>query len=390
VTILRLQSLRQACNKKYPLRLLCLSSGFLIVACTAESKAPQPLPVYADTIVKNNFRQVVNAEGTIGNINAVPFKPSESGIVTQVLVDAGQKVQKGQVLLVLEHQQQSAALDTARAKAQEAKIEASRYQSLAAVGAASREDAEQKKIGAIAQANDYIDKQVQLSYRYIKAPFDGVVGSDFIVNVGTYVKEGDIIFYLVNNDELRVQMNVPAVQSKAIALGQSVRIYRDRTDKPIAEGQINYVAPFFDVNSEGNSASPANTLTVQASFPNVQAGLKPLELLQAEIQIGVRNLPAIPTGAISMKAQQPFVFKLIPVKTFLGLNKLNEKQSKPLNALPPNSLIAVESPVTLGDLQDNQFPVLKGLVAGDKVATSQIKILSSGMPVKILSNLSGK
>ena len=388
--ILRLQSLRQACNKKYPLRLLCLSSGFLIVACTAQSKAPQPLPLYADTIVKNNFRQVVNAEGTIGNINAVPFKPSESGIVTQVLVDAGQKVQKGQVLLVLEHQQQSAALDTARAKAQEAKIEASRYQSLAAVGAASREDAEQKKIGAIARANDYIDQQVQLSYRYIKAPFDGVVGSDFIVNVGTYVKEGDIIFYLVNNDELRVQMNVPAVQSKAIALGQSVRIYRDRTDKPIAEGQINYVAPFFDVNSEGNSASPANTLTVQASFPNVQVGLKPLELLQAEIQTGVRNLPAIPTGAISMKAQQPFVFKLIPVKTYLGLNQLDEQQREPLKALPPNSLIAVESPVALGELQDNQFPALKGLLAGDKVAISQTKVLSSGMPVKILPNLPAK
>ena len=388
--ILRLQLSIQACSKKYPLCLLCLSFGLLLVGCSSQSKAPQPLPLYANTIVKNNFRQVVNAEGVIGNINAVPFKPSQSGIITQVLVNAGQKVQKGQILLVLEHQQESAALDTARAKAQEAKIEASRYQSLAAVGAASREDAEQKKIGAIAQANDYIDKQVQLSYRYIKAPFDGVVGSDFIVNVGTYVKEGDVLFYLVNNDELRVQMNVPAVQSKAIALGQSVRIYRDRTDKPIAEGEINYVAPFFDFKSEGNSASPANTLTVQASFPNVQVGLKPLELLQAEIQTGVRNLPAIPTGAISMKAQQPFVFKLIPVKTYLGLNQLDEQQSKPLKALPPNSLIAVESSVALGELQDNQFPILKGLVAGDKVAISQTKVLSSGMPVKILPNLPAK
>lgn len=388
--ILRLQLPRQVCNKKYPLHPLCLSFSFLIVGCSSQSKVPQPLPLYANTVVKNNFRQVVNAEGVIGNINAVPFKPSESGIITQVLVNAGQKVQKGQILLVLEHQQESAALDTARARAQEAKIEASRYQSLAAVGAASREDAEQRKIGAIAQANDYIDKQVQLSYRYIKAPFDGVVGSDFIVNVGTYVKEGDVLFYLVNNDELRVQMNVPAVQSKAIALGQSVRIYRDRTDKPIAEGEINYVAPFFDFNSEGNSASPANTLTVQASFPNVQVGLKPLELLQAEIQTGVRNLPAIPTGAISMKAQQPFVFKLIPVKTYLGLNQLDEQQSKPLKALPPNSLIAVESSVALGELQDNQFPILKGLVAGDKVAISQTKVLSSGMPVKILPNLPAK
>ncbi len=388
--ILRLQSLRQACNKKYPLRLLCLSFGFVVVGCSSQSKAPQPLSLHADTIVKSNFRQVVNAEGVIGNINAVPFKPSQNGIITQVLVDPGQKVKKGQVLIVLEHQQESAALDTARAKAQEAKIEASRYQSLAAVGAASREDAEQKKIGAIAQANEYIDKQVQLSYRYIRAPFDGVVGSDFIANVGAYVKEGDTIFYLVNNDELRVQMSVPAVQSKAIALGQLVRIYRDRTDKPIAEGQINYVAPFFDLNSEGNSPSPANTLTVQASFPNVQVGLKPLELLQAEIQTGVRNLPAIPTGAISMKAQQPFVFKLIPVKTYLGLNQLDEQQSKPLKALPPNSLIAVESPVALGELQGNQFPVLKGLVAGDKVAISQTKVLSSGMPVKILPNLPAK
>ncbi len=388
--ILRLQSPRQASNKKYPLRLLCLSFGFLLVGCGSQSKAPQPLPLYADTIVKNNFRQVVNAEGTIGNINAVAFKPSQSGIVTQVLVEAGQKVKKGQILLVLDNGIERANVDTSRVEALEAKINASRWQFLFDEGAVSKKDFEEKEITAISKANSATVDQVKLSYRYIKAPFDGVVGSSFIVNVGTYVKEGDIIFYLVNNDELRVQMNIPAVQSKAIALGQSVRIYRDGTDKPIAEGEINYVAPFFDVNSDGNSSRPANTLTVQALFPNVQVGLKPLELLQAEIQTGVRNLPAIPTGAISMKAQQPFVFKLIPVKTYLGLNQLDEQQSKPLKALPPNSLIAVESPVALGELQDNQFPVLKGLVAGDKVAISQTKVLSSGMPVTILPNLPAK
>ena len=388
--ILRLQSPRQVCNKKYPLHLLCLSFSFLIVGCSSQSKAPQPLPLYANTVVKNNFRQVVNAEGTIGNINAVAFKPSQSGIVTHVLVDAGQKVQKGQVMLVLDNGIERAKVDTTRVEALEAKIQASRWQFLFDEGAVSKQDFEEKKITAISKANSATIDKVELSYRYIKAPFDGVVGSSFIVNVGTYVKEGEELFYLVNNDELRVQMNIPAVQSKAIALGQSVRIYRDRTDKLIAEGQINYVAPFFDLNSEGNSASPANTLTVQASFPNVQVGLKPLELLQAEIQTGVRNLPAIPTGAISMKAQQPFVFKLIPVKTYLGLNQLDEQQSKPLKALPPNSLIAVESPVALGELQDNQFPVLKGLLAGDKVAISQTKVLSSGMPVKILPNLPAK
>ncbi len=388
--ILQLQSLRQTCRQKYPLSLVCLSFSLLVVGCSSQSKAPQPLPLYADTIVKKNFRQIVSTEGTIGNNNFVPFRPSESGIVTQVLVKAGQKVQKGQVMFVLENQIQVADLATARAKAQEAKIEASRYQYLLDVGAATKEDFERKKISAISFANAAIGKKILLSHRYIKAPFDGVIGSDFVINVGTYVKEDSTLGGLVNNDELLVSMKVPAAQAKSINLGQAARIYSGDSDTVIAEGKVDYVAPFFDFNTDSNTPTPLNTLTVQASFPNVQAGLKPGELLRTEIQTGVRNLPAIPTGAITMKAQQAFVFKLIPVNTFLRLNKLDEKQSKPLKALPPNSLIAVESPIDIGELQDNQFPVLKGLVAGDKVAISQTKVLSSGMPIKILPNLPGK
>ncbi len=369
----------------FPWTLTCLSLSLLFVGCRPQAQAPQSLPLYADAIVKKDFRQVVNAEGMIGNNNYVPFRPSQSGIVTQVLVKAGQKVKKGQVMFVLEHESQRAALDTAKAKAQEAKIEASRYQFLYAAGAATLEEAEQYRITAIARHNESIDKRVQLSHRSIKAPFDGVIGTNFVVNVGTYIQSGDILGGLVNNDELFVQMNVPAAQAASIQLGQVVRIYSGGSDRSIAEGQVDYVAPYFDSGSDGTS--PTNTLTVQASFPNVQAGLKPGEVLRSEIQTGVRHLPAIPTAAITMKAQQAFVFKLVPVTTFLRLNNLDEKQSQPLKALPSESLIAMESPVTLGELQENQFPVLKGLAPGDQVAISQTKVLFTGMPVTILPDL---
>ena len=368
-----------------PWSLTCLSLSLLFIGCRPQAQAPQSLPLYADAIVEKDFRQVVNAEGIIGNNNFVPFKPSQSGIVTQVLVKAGQKVKKGQVMFVLEHESQRAALDTAKAKAQEAKIEASRYQFLYAAGAATLEEAEQYKITAIARHNESIDKRVQLSHRSIKAPFDGVIGANFVVNVGTYIQSGEILGGLVNNDELFVQMNVPAAQAASIQLGQVVRIYSGGSDRSIAEGQVDYVAPYFDSGSDGTS--PTNTLTVQASFPNVQAGLKPGEVLRSEIQTGVRHLPAIPTSAITMKAQQAFVFKLVPVTTFLRLNNLDETQSQPLKALPPESLIAMESPVTLGELQNNQFPVLKGLAPGDQVAISQTKALFTGMPVTILPDL---
>ena len=157
--IVQSQSQLQVRRKNFFLPLACFFLSFLVIGCRSQSKAPQALPLYANTIVKKNFRKVINAEGQIGNNNAVQFRSSGRGTVTQVLVDAGQQVQKGQVLLVLEHEQQSAALDTAKAKAEEAKIEASRYQSLAAVGSVSREDAEEKKIAAIAAANNYIDKK---------------------------------------------------------------------------------------------------------------------------------------------------------------------------------------------------------------------------------------
>ena len=73
------------------------------------------MPVYADTIIKKNFREVITTEGLIGSDNWVPFKPSVSGIVTQVLVKAGEKVEKDQVMLVLEHESQAAGLATAKA-----------------------------------------------------------------------------------------------------------------------------------------------------------------------------------------------------------------------------------------------------------------------------------
>ena len=388
--ILRPQSLRQSCKKNHSLPLICLSFGLLIVGCSSQSKVPQSLPIYADTIVEKNFRKVVNVEGNIGDNNYVPFRPTKSGNVTQVFIKAGEKVQKGQVMLVLDNDKERAILDTSRAAALEAKIEASRWQYLLDVGAVSKEDFEEKKVSAIRTANQVISDQVDLSYRYIKAPFNGVVGSDFIVNVGTYIEQGKDLFYLLNNDELFVSMNVTAGQARFIKLGQPARIYSEDSGLPIAEARVDYVAPYLNVNHDGNSFTPLNTLSVQASFLNAKSGLKPGELLRVEIQTGVRNLPAIPTGAISMKAQQAFVFKLIPVNVFLASNQLDEQQSKPLKALPATALIAIESPVTLGDLQDSQYPVLKGLVAGDKVAISQTKVLSSGMPVKILPNLPAK
>ncbi len=42
-----------------------------------------------------------------------------------------------------------------------------------------------------------------------------------------------------------------------------------------------------------------------------------------------------------------------------------------------------QTPVKLGQLQNNLYPVISGLKAGDNVAVSNTSRLRSGMPVKV-------
>ena len=251
------------------------------------------MPVYADTIVKKNFREVITTEGLIGSDNS---NLSVSGIVTQALVKAGQRLKKTRSCLSwnMSHKRPDC---NGQSQSSGSKARSIALSILADEGAAPREQAEEKKIDAISAQSAYVKANVELGHRYIKAPFNGIVAADFVVNVGTYVEEGKYILGLLNNDELVVAMNVPAVQAKSLALGQAVRIYSEGSDTAIAKGEIDYISPGFKVNVEGSDTfSPTNTLLVKASFPNVQAGLKPNRLLRSEIQTGAKDLPAVPTS----------------------------------------------------------------------------------------------
>jgi hypothetical protein len=45
----------------------------------------------------------------------------------------------------------------------------------------------------------------------------------------------------------------------------------------------------------------------------------------------------------------------------------------------------VQTAVQLGTLQNNRYPLMSGLSAGDRIVTSNTALLRSGMPVKIAS-----
>ena len=51
--------------------------------------------------------------------------------------------------------------------------------------------------------------------------------------------------------------------------------------------------------------------------------------------------------------------------------------------IPSATLFALQTPVNLGPLQNNRYPVTKGLSVGQKVITSNLLSLRHGVPVKV-------
>ena len=51
--------------------------------------------------------------------------------------------------------------------------------------------------------------------------------------------------------------------------------------------------------------------------------------------------------------------------------------------ISPGTLFALQTPVNLGALQNNRYPVIKGLKLGQNVITSNLLSLRHGVPVKV-------
>ena len=88
-----------------------------------------------------------------------------------------------------------------------------------------------------------------------------------------------------------------------------------------------------------------------------------------------------------MQAEQPFVYKVIPLSRALPKIKASATvpaaTKKKLEKLPSTTPIVIQTPVQLGQLQNNLYPIKSGLNQADVVAISNTSRLRSGMPVKV-------
>ena len=357
----------------------------LLVACGSEPpKAQQPLTVQAVIVSPGRFAPGIDVVSRIQSTSNVVMRPEAEGRVVRILAAQGQRVKAGQPILVLDNVQEAANLNASRSEAIKDRANALRYIFLNDQGAVSTKDRDYYVTQALQSRDQVRANAATLGYKFVTAPIDGILGNLDTVKLGDYVQKGQAITGIVNNATLWTLMDVPASQASQVRLGLPVTVQSQGNPPVQGVGRVVFISPYY---GEGNDSSSPNTVLVKAEFPNLTGQLKTGQYVSNRIITGVSDQLAVPAQAVQMKASQPFVFKLYPLRQVLPKIKASDQvlpaQKQALEQMPGSTPIAVQVAVRLGTMQANTFPVLEGLSKGDQVVVSNTALLRSGMPVSL-------
>ena len=355
-----------------------------LAGCGAKPPARSPLVVQVATIGEASFSPTIEVVSVLASTTDVTLRPEADGRVVKILASQGQRVKAGQPILVLDHVQPKAELNSSVAGARKDRVNAERYIFLNQQGAVSTRDRDYYVTQAIQSAQTVRADAANLGYKYVTAPIAGEIGDLDSVKLGDYIRQGQAITGIVDNSTLWTLMDVPATQASRVRLGQLVLLQSQGTPPVNGTGKVVFISPYFGVSG---SASSPNTVLVKAEFPNLTGKLKTGQSVRNRIITGTSRQLSLPVQAVMMQAQQPFVYRIFPLSQVLpkikASTQIPQAQKQKLEALPPKTPIVVQTPVTLGQLENNSYPLVSGLRAGDRVVVSNTALLRNGMPVAL-------
>ena len=351
----------------------------MLTACGMGGGAQRPLPEVQQAPVEEAiFTDDVDTVSTLEATDLVQLAAQASGRILELKIAQGDQVKPGQLLMVLDQAAEQARLATARAEEQKDLLELKRYEFLVPLGAAEASERDQRRAVYIASRNKVLAQEAQLAYSNLESPIDGFV-ADVSVQVGDVVQIGDPFTKLIRDNTLEARVEVPSTYANRIRLGLPVLLSLPGSDEVLAQSTVSSVDP--------GIISGTQALLVLAEFPNPDGSLRNGQRLRTRVQLDARELPSVPFSAVTQTSGQSFVFRLGTLRELeaqpgkADLDRI--KKGIERGVIPSTSLFALQTPVSLGSLQNNRYPVTKGLELGQKVITSNLLSLRHGVPVKV-------
>lgn len=351
-----------------------LATAALLSACqgTPETTPRPPLAVQSQEAEVALFSNAVDTVSTLEALGEVQLAAQAGGRIQTLLVRQGDQVRQGQLLMELDQTQARADVARLRAETETKRLNFQRYDYLVKQGAASAIQRDQFRQDYISSRMNLVARKADLGFRDLRAPISGTVG-DVQAKVGDVIAAGAPFTKIIRNDELVARVDVPAVFSERLRVGQPVILMDPATNTPMARSVVRSLDPAVVAGTQ--------SLLAKAEFANPTGVLRNGLRTRTRLILDERSQLSVPFAAVTQISGQRFVYgvgSLAELERRPGQAKL-----EPLRKLPPGTTFALQTPVELGPLQNNRYPVLRGLEPGQRVITSNLINLRHGLPVKV-------
>jgi RND family efflux transporter MFP subunit len=345
--------------------LAALAAGCGGQQSAAAPQAPPPTPVKVAVIQSAPLADASEFVATIKSLTSTTINPQVDGHITRIFVKSGDRVKAGAPLLQIDPARQQASVtsqDAARA-AQEANVayakqQIARAKELFAVGAISKQELEQAETNLntaeaqLASLSAQVKEQrVTLQYYQVLAPTSGIVG-DVPVRVGMRVATDTLLTTIDQNESLEAYVNVPLERAAELKVGLPLDLV-DGAGNKVAETKVSFISPRVDDQTQ--------SVLVKGIIKGSGGGaLRSLQFVRARLTWKTEDGLVVPVVAVMRINGKHFVYVA------------EQKDGKS---------VARQRPVTLGHIVKDDYTVLGGLQANDKVVVSGVQKLMDGAPI---------
>jgi len=284
---------------KSVLRLLTLFAACVVVpllsACGGSDDAAKKdaaKPVVALKAYAMPLSDQVEALGTAQANESITITAKVSGRLDAIKFTDGQQVKKGDVIAVLDQDEEQAQLMAAEVQLAEHVREVKRLQTLLARKAAATRDLDERKTLAAVTASNINEIKARISELTLKAPFDGKIGIRRI-SPGALIQPGQVITTLDQIDPIKLDFSIPSTMLEGLQAGDRIEARAD------ALGGEPFIGT---VSATDSRIDPmTRSILLRAIIANKEGRLIPGMLMRVTILAHERQALMVPEEAVTQK-----------------------------------------------------------------------------------------
>jgi len=321
----------------------------------AMKKEVEPVSVITLSLKPRRLEDKINLPAQVEPYKDLWVKAEVPGQVIKVIVQEGQTVTNGQVIVQLDDRDYRTRLARIEANYQLAKLDYDRNVALV-----------KKKVASLAKL-DSIEAQLKdlearvseaklaLNRTEIAAPISGTV-NEIEAKLGDFVSLGDPVARILQLDPVKVTVGVPESDVAAIFDLDEAEVIIDALNKRRVKGRKIYLSR--------QPQTLARLYDLELRVPNPDSRILPGMFARAELVKAVfKRALAIPLYAVITQSEDRFVF----------VEKAGRAQRRNIQ---------------LGILVGWQVQVTSGLKPGERVIVVGHRFLDDGQAVKVIKNVS--